>query len=88
MANSVKDFVIENYSSLGIECSGIGDGFVFLTVPPRIQNFDQVIEELKSRFGATVDVELDSATGVSDVMLLLVTTGMLTMLCIYFLSFV
>ena len=73
MANTVKEYVIENYSSLGIECSGIGDGFVFLTVPPRIQNFDQIIEELKSRFGATVDVELDSSTGVSDVMLCFAT---------------
>ena len=61
MANSVKEFVIENYSSLG-------------TVPPRIQNFDQVIEDLKSRFGATVDVELDSSTGVSDLMLCFVAT--------------
>ena len=38
------------------------------------QNFDQVIEDLKSRFGATVDVELDSSTGVSDLMLCFVAT--------------
>ena len=65
LAKAAQEFVVENYSGQGIECSDIGDGFVFLQLPPRIQNIEEITQCLQNRFGASIDAELDEKLGVS-----------------------
>ena len=79
LAKQAQKFVVDNYSKKGIECSQIGDGFLFLQLPPRLQDIQDIAQELEEKFGASIDAELDQNNGVSVHCLFVFTITKLTM---------